>query len=383
MTLINMSNINQKRLIDLFCSLAKIKSPSGKEEEITQKVSQLLSERDLSVAKDNYGNIIAKLDGAGEPLIFCAHLDTVAVGENEKITPIIKDEIIKSDGTTILGADNKDALAAILEVLQILKETAAPHRPLEIIFTKEEEAISRGAQNLDYSKLSGKFCVIADHAEPYGTIVLSAPGVVKFNIEIIGKRAHVKNPEEGKNAVLATARAICQIPLGKIDEYTATNIAFQIAGLKGVIDQETKSITTLGMENRNSIPDLCLVFGEVRGIYNKTVIETLERIKFTFEKKAQLIGAKIVFKTEKLTDGYILDQNDLLINKVAEEFKRQGIEPKFHYAIGGSDANVFNNRGIKTVVISSAGKNNHQLSEYLVIEELVKLADFFLGLAKN
>lgn len=378
-----MSNINKKRLINLFCELVKIKSPSGKEEEIAQKVSQLLSECGLMVEKDDYGNIIAKLDGAGETLIFCAHLDTVAVDEKVNIKPIIKDGIVTSDGTTILGADNKDAIAAILEALRVLQESATSHCPLEIVFTKEEEAISRGAQNLDYSKLSGKFCVIADHAEPYGTIVLGAPGVVKFNIEIIGKRAHVKNPEDGVNSILAAARAISQIPLGKIDEYTAVNVAFQIAGLKGVIDQETKSITTLGMENCNSIPDLCLVFGEVRGIYDKTITETLEKIKFIFEKETQSIGADVVFKTEKLTSGYILDQNDLLINKVAEEFKRQGIEPKFHYAIGGSDANVFNNRGIRTVVVSSAGKNNHQLSEYLVIEELIKLADFFLGLARN
>lgn len=378
-----MPNINQKRLIDLFCSLAKIKSPSGKEEEISQKVSQLLIERDLKVEKDNYGNIIAKLEGTGEPLIFCAHLDTVSVDEKMEITPVIKEDIITSDGTTILGADNKDAVAAILETLQVLQESSLPHRPLEIIFTKEEEAISRGAKNLDYSLLTGKNCIIADHAEPYGTIVLGAPGVVKFNVEIIGKRAHVKNPEDGKNSILVAAKAISQIPLGKIDEYTAANIAFQIGGLKGTIDQETKPVTSLELENRNSIPDLCLIFGEVRGVYEKTVIETLEKIKSVFEKEAQLIGAEITFKTEKLTDGYVLNQDDPLISKLVGEFKQQGVEPKFHLAIGGSDANVFNNRGIKTVVISSAGKNNHQLSEYLVIEELVKLADLFLGLAKN
>ncbi len=376
-----MLKINQKRLVDLFCSLAKIKSPSGQEGEIAQKISQLLVERGLRVEKDNYGNIIAKLDGTGEPLIFCAHLDTVSVDNKAEITPLIKDDRITSDGTTILGADNKDAIAAILETLQILQESAISHRPLEIVFTKEEEAISRGAQNLDYSKLSSTQCVIADHAEPYGTIVLGAPGVIKFNVEIIGKRAHVKNPEDGKNAIVAASRAINQIPLGKIDEYTAANIAFQIAGLKGIIDQTSKSVTTLESENRNSVPDLCLVFGEVRGIHEKTVNETLSKINLIFEKEACLIGARIIFKTEKLTAGYILSQTDPVITRVAAEFKRQDVETKFHYAVGGSDANVFNNRGIQTVVISSAGKNNHQFSEYLVIEELEKLTDLFLRLA--
>lgn len=378
-----MVKINQQHLIDLFCTLAKISSPSGKEEKISEKVIDYLIEYGLKVAKDNYGNIIAKLEGLGQPLIFCAHLDTVFVDPNATIKPIIKDDIITSDGTTILGADNKDAVAAILETLKTLKDNSLPHRPLEIIFTREEEAISRGAHNLDFSLLSGKECIVADHAEPYGTIVLGAPEVTFFEIEIKGQRAHVKNPEQGKNALLAAARATNLIPLGRIDEFTTANLAFQTGGLKGLIDKNDKTIVSLAQENRNSIPDLTIIYGEIRGIYKETVEKNLDKIKSIFEEEAQKIGGEINFKTKKLTESYLFDKSDHLISKIADEISNQKVEVKFDYAVGGSDANVLNQHGITSVVISSAGKNNHQLSEYLVIEELVKMTGLFLSLAQK
>lgn len=376
-----MAKINQQHLIDLFCTLAKISSPSGKEEKISEKVKDYLIEYGLKVKQDSYGNIIAKLDGSGEPLIFCAHLDTVAVDPAAQIKPIIKNEIITSDGTTILGADNKDAVAAILETLKTLKDNSLAHRPLEIIFTREEEAISRGAKNLDFSLISGKECVVADHAEPYGTIVLGAPEVTIFEIKIKGQRAHVKNPEQGKNALLVAARAINQIPLGRIDKFTTANLAFQTSGLEGLIDKNDKTIVSLAGENRNSIPDLTLIYGEIRGIYKETVEKNLEKIKLIFEEEAKKLGAEIDFKINKLTEGYIFNKDVPLITRIVNELSKQGIEARLDYAVGGSDANVLNQHGITSVVISSAGKNNHQLSEYLIIEELNKLADLFLNLA--
>jgi len=378
-----MAKIDQQHLIELFCTLAKIKSPSGQEEKISKKVIKLLTEYGLKVFQDSYGNIIAKLNGSGQPIIFCAHMDTVSVNPDSQIIPIINDKIITSDGKTILGADNKDAIAAILEMLKTLKDYSLPHKPLEIIFTKEEESISKGARNLDFSKIKGKICIVADHAEPYGTIVLGAPEVISFNIKINGKRAHVKNPEQGKNALLVAARAITKIPLGRIDRFTTSNLAFQTSGLKGLIDKDNKTIVSLATENRNSVPDLTAIFGEIRGIHKETVKNNLKKIKFIFEQEAKKLEAELKFETNQSTVGYLFDKKNSLISMLVEEFKKQGIAAKFDYAVGGSDANVLNQHGITSVVISSAGKNNHQLSEYLIIEELIQMANLFLNLAQK
>lgn len=200
--------INQERLIKTFCELAKIKSPSGKEAVIARKIELILKSCGLSVKRDTYGNIVAKLSGQGKPLILCAHMDTVAIGAGKKIRLIVGKGKISSDGTTILGADNKDSVAAILETLKILKEKQLPHRPLEIVFTRAEEAISRGAKNFDFSLLKGIECIISDFAHPYGAIVQSAPGLYQFEVWIKGKRCHVKEPEKGVNAILVAADAI-------------------------------------------------------------------------------------------------------------------------------------------------------------------------------
>lgn len=375
-----MSYINKERLLNSFCDLAKIKSPSGQEEAIAQFVSDKLTTLGLFVQRDSYGNIIAKLTGRGEPLILCAHMDTVAVGAGEEIKPIRKDDAITSDGATILGADDKDAVAAILEVLQILYERKLPHRPLEIVFTREEEAISRGAQNLDLSLLSGKECIISDQAEAHGTIVLSAPYCFRFEIEVAGKRCHVKEPEKGINVVIVVAKAIGKMPLGRIDDFTTSNIAYQVSGLRGVIDQNDRLLVSLSSENRNTVPDLGLVYGEVRGSKIDKVRETLQKIESVFAEEALQLNGSALFTAKQLSSGYSFSEDDPLVAKAAAIFKQQGAQVKYQQAVGGSDANVLNDRGLHTLVVSSAHRNPHQCSEYLIIEDLVRLADFFLRL---
>lgn len=375
-----MSHINKERLINLFCELARIKSPTGQEREISQVVVNKLESLGLQVKKDAYGNIIAKLLGEGEPIILCGHLDTVAIGEGSEIKPTIKENRITSDGTTILGADNKDNISAILEVLTILSEKKLQHRSIEIVFTLGEESISVGAKNLDISLLKGKECIISDLADTYGTITLSAPYCFRFTIKVIGKRSHVKKPEEGINAVRLASEAISKMPLGKIDEFTTANIAYQIAGLKGVIDASDMNLIKLEEENRNTVPDLAVIFGEVRGARLESVKQTLQKIEKVFKDTASRDGGGIEFSVEKLADGYYFKENDRLISLMADTFRSQGVKPRFYHSLGGSDANVLNGRGIKTVVISSPHKDNHKLTECLSINDFMRLTDFYLRL---
>ncbi|HOX61023.1 MAG TPA: M20/M25/M40 family metallo-hydrolase [Candidatus Magasanikbacteria bacterium] len=372
-----MPKINKRRLVKLFCDLAKIKSPSGKEEEISRFIEKELGTIGISARRDRYGNLIASLAGWGEPLILCAHMDTVSIGPGEAIRPVVGGKTIKSDGTTILGADNKDSAAAILEMLRLLKEAGQKHRALELVFTRDEEAISKGASNLDFSLLRGRECVISDHCAKYGVIVQSAPFNFQFQVKVVGKRAHVKAPEEGINSIKIVAQAIAKMPLGRVDEKTTANIAFQVGGLQGVVDDGDRGIGTLGVEIRNSVPDLAVVYGEVRGIDRARVGKTLKKIESDFQQVADRFGGKSIFTVRELVPGYSFNKNNRLIKEIGSIFKAQGVKSELVSAVGGSDANVFNNRGLTAVVISSASRLNHQLSEYVIISDLVRLVDFY------
>ncbi|MBI5731908.1 MAG: M20/M25/M40 family metallo-hydrolase, partial [Candidatus Magasanikbacteria bacterium] len=347
-----MQNINQKRLVATFCGLVKIKSPSGHEEIFASFLVNQLKKLGLKTAKDKYGNVIAKLKGAGKPLVLCCHMDTVAVGPGKEINPKISKRIIRSDGTTILGADNKDSIAAILEMLTVLREKSLTHRALELVFTREEEAISKGARNLDFSLLAGRDCVISDHCEKYGAIVQGAPYNFQFQATIKGRRVHVKAPEKGVNAIAIAAAAIGQMPLGRVDRFTTANVAYQIGGLQGTVDSETKKVGELALEIRNSVPDLAIAYGEARGVKREKVEITLQKIKHIFEKTASKHGGRATFNSRLLAEGYFLKKNDALIQKIQQIFRAQGVKPFLVQAIGGSDANIFNNRARRAVVIS-------------------------------
>lgn len=370
-------------MINLFCELVRIQSPSGKEEKIAKKVILYLEKAGAKVQRDGFGNIIAKIQGLGDPIIFCAHLDTVAVGIGRQIKPIIKRDKIYSDGKTILGADNKDSISAILETLIVLKENKTKHRPIEIVFTREEEAIARGALSLDLSLLKGRECVISDHCNKYGTIVTAAPGCSKFEMKVFGKRSHVKESEKGINAIAIASEIIQKMPLGKIDKYTCSNVGYLIAGLDGIINQKGQIVDSLFMENRNTIPDLAVLLGEARGIRESNLQRALKNIKNNSSRVANSAGGRIEFSTNKLTDCYCFDKKDKLIKTVVEIFKKQKVDPRFFQALGGSDANALNARGIHTIVVASAHRNNHTTSEFLIIKDLIRLANFFLLLAQK
>ncbi len=371
-----MSFINKKRLVSLFCDLAKIKSPSGYEDEISSFVSQKMAKLGLSVQKDDHGNLIAKLQGIGRPIILCGHLDTVVVGPGTEIKPIIDGDVIRSDGTTVLGADNKGFIAAIIEAISVIAESRLPHRPLEIVFTREEEAISKGAKRLDISLLNGKECLIADDASPLGRITQSAPFNEKFDITFLGKTAHVKNPDRGINAIQVAAQFICEMPLGRVGGFTTVNVAHVLGGLAGVTDKAEAS--AMQDQLRNTIPDFAKIFGEIRGPKKDEFETLLAMIKRTCKDVAKKTGAKVEFTSARLANGYFHDESDPLVRHVVSVFDSQGTKHSFYHSIGGSDANVLNERGIKTVVISSGEKDTHTVNEQIKIKDLISLTDFII-----
>jgi tripeptide aminopeptidase len=320
-------------------------------------------------------------------------MDTVAI--NKPVCVVVKDDRIESDGSTILGGDDKGAIAAFLEALAIIKSSRISHRPIEIVLTRDEKRISSGVENLDVSLFSGREFIIPDSPEPFGTITLSAPYLFNFDVKIEGEKCHVREPEKGNSVVKIVSLALSgnpgkffPTPLGRIDDFTTANIAYLVSGISDVLNKDGFLSDKEGIlagfkkEMRNSIPNLAIIHGEVRGAKLDVVESVLEKIKLSFELAAsQFAGqfkSQAIFEAKKFATGYFLDKSDSLVSEVSGVFKKQGLEPKFYNSTGGSDANFLIERGIKSVVIGSAYRNFHRNDECVLINELVLLVDFFL-----
>ena len=216
--------INESRLVQVFLQLVAINSPSGHEEIISAHLAGSMVALGAEVTQDSHHNIIARWpDGQGEWVLLSAHMDTV--GQDVNIRPCIRDGVIYSDDTTILGADDKSGIAEIIEAVSSLREDHLPHPPIEVVLTVGEETLLRGAKLLDKSQLRSRRGYVFDTGGPIGTIILSAPGQDLFEPVFHGRKAHAgSEPAKGINAIRVASEAIAAMTLGQIDRETTANV---------------------------------------------------------------------------------------------------------------------------------------------------------------
>ncbi|SDJ82705.1 M20/M25/M40 family metallo-hydrolase [Natronincola ferrireducens] len=357
---------NQERLVQEFLQLVKIDSHSGKEGKIALILKEKLEALGLEVFIDNAGetvggetgNVIGKLRGIGNgpTILFSCHMDTVKPGEGVK--PIIKDDAIYSDGTTILGGDNKAGIAAVLEGIRSIKENNIPHSDIEVVFSIWEEGGLVGAKNLDYSKLNAQYGFVLDSGGSPGEIITVGPAQDKVNAKITGKPAHAGvAPEEGVSAIMIAARAIDNMKLLRIDKETTANI--------GVIT---------GGEATNIVTPLVEIKAEARSLSeDKLDIQTAHMVA-AFEKAAADFGGKVEMDVERMYPPFKIEEGEEIIAKAKEAFKAIGIEGYTAATGGGSDTNILNGNGIKAVNLGIGEKKAHTLEEHIYIKDLVDSA---------
>ena len=218
-----------QRLIDQFIEMVKIPSESGNEKEMIEYLDKEFQKLGAQTTIDNYGNLIAKIDAKGcegkEPILLSCHADTVKPGLG--INPVIENDVIKSDGTTILGADDKAGIAEMLEALR----TAEIHPPIEIAISRQEEIGLLGVKNMDYNLISAKQGFLLDN-DTLDTIVIGGPSYFAIDVEVTGKAAHAgMEPEKGINAIFAASKAISQLNLGRLDHETTANVGVINGGI--------------------------------------------------------------------------------------------------------------------------------------------------------
>lgn len=351
--------VNQKRLIKTFIELAKIDSPSGEEGAMTKEVAKRLKGLGGKVTFDKFGNIIAKFIGIGEPLMINAHLDTVEPGR--AIKPIVNGDEIRSDGSTIVGGDDKAGLAVILEALSSAEEQSIPLRSLEVVLTLGEEAGLLGAINLDYGKVKAKQGVTFDGHGPVSNVTIAGPGYHRVDVTVIGRDAHAgAEPEKGISAIKIVSEIISQLNLGRIDEETTANV--------GLIEGGTA---------RNAVPGKAHFKGEIRS----RDMEKLKKHSLYFRQVFDLVlanypEAKLDFEIKEEFGSYRFDQDHSVIQLILKIFKDLKIKSDLAPTGGGSDVNIFNGHGIEIVDVGIGVYDMHTTREYVVIPEMVQAAKF-------
>ena len=364
--------INEERIVNAFMEYVQIDSPTKSELEFSQYIRRVLENLGFDVNIDkagqfcdsNTGNVIAKMTGNlnKEPILFSCHMDTVSPSIG--IKPIIKDGTIYSDGTTILGGDNKAGIAAVVEAIQVMKENKIDHGPIEVVFSIYEEGGLHGAKNLDYSQLESKKAFVLDSGGDPGQIIIQGPAQDKINVKITGKPAHAGvAPEEGISAIMVASDAISNMKLLRIDQETTANIgAVEGGGATNIVTPEV------------------MVKAEARSLSNEKLDEQSQHMVTCFKKSAEKFGAQIDAVVERMYNAFEIEETDLIVEHVKKACESIAIKPFIDSTGGGSDTNVLNANGIKAVNLGIGERKPHTLEEHLHIVDLVNSARLVLAI---
>lgn len=342
-----------------FIKLVQINSPSGTEQEIAEYLKRWLERNEFATQIDSVGNLFASRNVDAKnpaPLLLCAHMDTVQPGIG--IQPVLDDGIFTSKGNTILGADNKSSVAAIMVAVEnFLNDPQNSKKPLEILFTVKEET-GGGIDNFDLKLITAKTVLICDFSKPLGAIVLGAPYIMNFTVKFEGKSAHSSRPDEGINAFAGLADFLNLVTVGLVDNnLTTINIG-----------------TVSGGTTINTIPGTCVVHGEVRSFKKELFNKHLDEIESMAQKVARQKKLQLSFSTNGYCPGYLYSENDKPIQLAREVLtKIMGKNPHLERTFGVSDANILVPAGIDAILISDGVKNPHTTDESISVNDLVLL----------
>ncbi len=350
--------IDRDRLVNAFCGLVRIDSPSDEEEDMARHLTQRLEGLGFQVDRDAHGNVIAS-EGGENPLLLSAHMDTVEPGRG--IKPQVNGDRIVSDGTTILGGDCKAGVASIMEALEASTEDKTDRRAVQVVFTRGEEIGLVGANNLDYSMIKAKESVVFDGNGPVNTITGASPSYVSFDVTIKGRAAHAGvEPEKGLSAIRIATEIIQALPQGRLDEETTFNV--------GMIS---------GGSVRNAVPSDAAFGGEFRSRNIETLDSLRIQVVATLEAaRKKYSDATIQEDLDVLFHMYNLDPNDPIVRLTTGVMKDMGLTPDIRPSGGGTDANAMRLHGIECVVVGMSTNEMHTVKEYVVIPDLVNTAKF-------
>lgn len=357
--------LSRERLQNCFLELIKIYSPSGNEKEQCQWLMDYLRKRGIEASIDeagaayggNGGNIIAHVKGepCPSPICFVAHLDQIEPCKGVKA--VIDGNLIRSDGTTTLGGDDKGGVAAILEILEDVLESGEPHKEFYIMFTVSEETSMLGTKHMDPARLPCKDMVIADAAGPAGIIAYKAPAMEAIQCVVKGRKAHAGlEPEKGINAVVTASEAISNMHIGRIDEETTSNI--------GRIE---------GGGATNIVTDEVSFTAEIRSHSMDKLKAEVAHMESCLKAAAEKRGGSYVFTHELAYSSLEVSLDSEVYRLAARCMEAEGVEPRPTVIGGGSDGNILAGYGCNGLILSAGMIDVHTVEEAIDMEELWKV----------
>ena len=362
------------RVVDLFLDLCAIPSPPGEERAVADRVTRELATIGLEWDEDDSGaaigstagNVLCRVPGRsdeGTPIFLCAHFDTVPLAGD--LEPVVDEHgVVRNAGGTILGADNKSALAVMVEAARRIVEEERPHAGVELLFTPMEEIGLVGADAFDTGRLEARVGYVYDQAAPIGEVVTGSPTAQELELTFVGRAAHAgMYPEEGRSAIVAAARAIADMPLGRIDDRTSANVGLVRGGTA-----------------RNVVPERCTLEAEVRSHEDGRVTEVVQQILDAAAFAASVSDCTLETRVEPKYRGYRFHVDDPAVRLAVEALARAGFEARLALSGGAADANVFNGRGLQCVNLANGMTDIHTPDERISVEDLERMVDVTLAL---
>lgn len=368
--------MNKERLLNTFLDLVRIPSPSKNERRVADYIINFCNANGIEVYEDqanlnyggNTGNVVAIMRAEGKQrIMFSAHMDTVL--PCDEINPVIEDGIIRTDGTSVLGGDDKSGIAAMLELMLNIKENNLEHPELLFVFSFGEENGLNGATYMDVEKTLGKIdaAFILDSSGTPGEIIYGAPYTARGTLTVVGKEAHAGiAPELGVNALCVAADAISQLEIGRIDEETTCNIG-KIEG---------------GLACNIVIPEVNMVF-EARSLNHDKLDQLLGKVNQVFEKTCCEWNAQFITTVKLESPGYCIDTNSDIALKASSAAKNCDLDVRFKTTGGGSDANIYNSKGISSLVLATGMSQVHTVNEFIKIEDIEKTTAWITEIMKQ
>lgn len=370
--------VERDRLISEFMELVQVDSETGNERNIADVLIGKFKALGLTAVEDDSqqrtghgaGNLIVtwaaeNMENAPK-LLFTCHMDTVVPGQGIKPT-LGKDGWITSDGTTILGADDKAGLAALFEGIRVVREQNLPHGQIQFVITAGEESGLLGSRSLDPKYLDADFGFALDSNGELGAIAVAAPTQAKITMQIFGKSAHAGvNPEDGISAIQVAGKAISAMKLGRIDNETTANIGKFAGG-----------------GPTNIVCDHVQLDAEARSIVQEKVERQIDSMREALETTVREYGATCEFRSEIIYPAFSFNGEDPIVQLAERAIASVGLTPRTFHSGGGSDANVFNGLNVPTLNLAIGYENIHTTKERVKADDIVRAAELVVAIVRE
>jgi tripeptide aminopeptidase len=355
-----MIDIDTDRALATFLELVRIDSPTYEERPIIERIAKELEALGLpafndGTGRDGAGNLHVRLPGTRSdlpPILLCAHSDTVEPGRGVRAT--VSDGVVRTDGRTVLGADNKASVTALLEAVRTVVRHNLPHREVDLLFTWGEERGHAGAALFDTSRLRATIGVTLDDTAAPGHITIAAPAYCSILARFLGKAAHAgAAPEQGISAIVAAAEAVRRLPLGRIDHETTANM--------GLIR---------GGSARNTVPGSVEIEGEARSLDNGKLERLVAQLREGLESAARDTRTTLELAIKQEYAAYRWAEGADIVNEAMAAVRRCGLEPALGVSGGGSDSNTLNEKGLRCLNLAIGMKEIHTVHEHIAVQDL-------------